>query len=148
MNTMMASRGGMGIALAVLLGAAIGCGEVTTEDAPDAGGTGGGAGSVDPGTGGTGVGGAQVHLGTGGAGAGTGGAPAPSYFACSVYNWIPAGSGQCSKEISVGRWIYGTKDGRQCHECDTPIRPAGVPECLFADTNEICVLSCDECAFQ
>jgi len=158
MDTTVARRIGAVVVVAALA-LIVGCGEITERDMADSGnGTGGMAGSIDHGSGGamepsgiggSGVGGSPVvNPGTGGSvHPGTGGASPASYLSCGAYNWIPSGGGECLRQVSVGRWQHGSKDGRGCYECNTPSRPAGAPECTLAG-GELCVLSCDECTFQ
>lgn len=154
------------IGLILGLAAIVGCGGVQEASDPnqrgdvDAGGAGGSVGSMGgaPGAGGgtvTSAGGANgagaAPADGGGAGAmggmaGAGGAL--SYASCSTYDWRPASGGGCTKQVSPGVYQTGFKDGHTCGVCSSPVRPGGVPDCLFGSGNSICVVSCSECTFQ
>lgn len=107
----------------------------------------GGAGGVVAGTGGAtaGMGG---MTGMGGV-TGAGGAADPQYLPCTPgYSWNPTAGRTCAVQTSPGVFPERFKDGHRCVTCNTPTRPAGVPDCTFGGGEDLCVLSCNECASQ
>ncbi|WP_293365016.1 hypothetical protein [Phenylobacterium sp.] len=138
-----------GIIAALMLAIAAmvaGCGEITAEDSPDAGGGAGGAQTIDPGTGGrpaTGTGGASVVTGTGGA-PGTGGAAA-AYSFCEPTEALTVDTASCQKLQPGGTYKNSMRDGYVCALCDPPTTGMAIKNlpCLY--TNRLCTHACEEC---
>lgn len=147
---------------ALVLAAAVGCGDggdAAGGAAGDGGGLAGspGIGGAAPGRGGspgaagangsagsTPVGAAGMTAAGGSAGGAPGGAAgAPVYQSCSNLGWQPRNAADCSMIGNNTSTVY--KDGYPCIVCSQPTRPIGQADCWYNTARSLCVVSCSEC---